>query len=187
MLAYLFWHTRKPEIPQADYEAGLGTFALALNASGCDGLRSAMSFRISGVPWLDGRAGYEDWVLVDDSGVLERLNVAAVSGAMTAPHSRVAEMMDAGHGGLYYHLAGELLPQEAGAAAWLTRPRGIDYRPPLADIAASARQTVSVWRRFMVLGPGREFLVLARGPLALTLPPRWQALHVERSTVGSPP
>jgi hypothetical protein len=184
MLAYLFWHTRKAEIPQADYEAGLTAFARALMQSGCAGLRSAASFRISGVPWLDGRAGYEDWVMVEDSGVLERLNVAAVSGAVAAPHGSVADRMDIGHGGLYYPLSGELLPQEAGAAAWLTRPRGIDFRPPLAEIVASAGQPVSVWRRFMVLGPGREFLILGRRPLSLTLPSRWEALHVERSAVG---
>jgi hypothetical protein len=184
MLAYLFWHSSRAEIPQGEYEAGLAAFARALMGSGCAGVRAAASFRISPVPWLDGRAGYEDWVIVEDSGVLERLNVAAVSGAMTAPHARVAHAMGIGHGGLYYHLAGELPPHEAGAAAWLTRPRGIDFRPDLADIAASAGQAVSVWRRFMVLGPGREFLVLGRTPLALTLPPHWQELSVERSAIG---
>jgi hypothetical protein len=94
-------------------------------------------------------------------------------------------MMDIGHGGLYYQLAGELLPHEADAGTWLTRPRGIDYRPPLDGIVASAGQAVSVWRRFMVLGPGREFLVLGRAPLSLTLPPRWEALPVERRAVGA--
>jgi hypothetical protein len=186
MLAYLFWHRRKPETPQPEYEAGLTAFARSLLRSGCAGVRSAGSFRISPVPWLDGRAGYEDWVIVDDSGVLERLNVAAVSGTMTTPHARVAQAMEVGHGGLYYHLWGELAPAAADAAQWLTRPRGIDFRPALESITAGAGQTVSVWRRFMVLGPGREFLVLGHRPLALALPPGWEGHGVERSALAPP-
>jgi len=37
-------------------------------------------------------------------------------------------------------------------------------------IAQSADEPVSVWRRFMVLGPGTEFVILGPAPLALQLP-----------------
>ncbi|HEX5420999.1 MAG TPA: hypothetical protein VFY39_13450 [Gammaproteobacteria bacterium] len=184
MFAYLFWHTLKPGLPSADYEQGLAAFGKALLECGCAGLRGTGSFRISEVPWLDGQAGYEDWALVDGPGTLEAVNVAAVSGAMAPLHGRVANAMGIGHGGLYDHLWGDLAPFSADAAQWLTRPRGIEFRPVLEAITRSAGQPVSVWRRFMVLGPGKEFLVLGRDPLRLQLPPGWQAHGVRRSAVS---
>jgi hypothetical protein len=187
MFAYVFWHTLKPGLPAADYEEGLAAFAKGLVGCGCAGLKGAGSFRITAVPWLDGQAGYEDWALIEGPAVLEAVNGAAVSGAMAPLHGRVAEAMDLGHGGLYYHLWGDLAPFSADAAQWLTRPRGIAFRPPLEEITRSAGQPVSVWRRFMVLGPGREFLVLGHDPLKLQLPPGWEAHGVRRSAIASAP
>jgi len=180
MLAYLFWHTRKADARASEYEAGLAHFAQGLCRSGCAGLRSANSFCISAVPWLDNRDGYEDWVVVDGTRVLEELNITAVTGEMTVPHARVAQSMEAGHGGLYYHLWGDLDPHAADLSQWLWRPRGIEFRPVLERITQSAGQPVSVWRRFMVLGPGAEFLVLGNEPLALPLPDGWTGHRVSR-------
>jgi hypothetical protein len=185
MFAYVFWHTLKPGLPAADYEQGLAAFGEGLVKCGCAGLRGAGSFRISAVPWLDNQSGYEDWALIDGPGVLEAVNVAAVSGAMAPLHGRVANAMALGHGGLYDRLSGELAPFSADAAQWLTRPRGIAFRPALEEIVRSAGQPVSVWRRFMVLGPGKEFLVLGRDPLRLTLPQGWEAHSVRRSAIGT--
>jgi hypothetical protein len=185
MFAYLFWHTRKAEVPATDYEQGLATFGKELLKCGCTGLRGTASFRISTVPWLDDQAGYEDWAIVDGPGVLEKLNTSAVSGAMAPLHGRVADAMALGHGGFYQHLWGDLAPFSADAARWLTRPRGITFRPVLEEITRSAGQPVSVWRRFMVLGPGKEFLVLGRAPLRLQLPLGWEAHAVRRSAVAT--
>jgi len=185
MFAYMFWHTLKSGLPATDYEQGLAAFGKALMGCGCAGLKSTASFRISAVPWLDGQAGYEDWAIIEGPGVLETVNTAAVTGAMAPLHGRVAEAMALGHGGLHYHLWGDLAPFSADAALWLTRPRGIAFQPALEAITRSAGQPVSVWRRFMVLGPGWEFLVLGRDPLRLTVPPGWQAHSVRRSVVGT--
>jgi hypothetical protein len=185
MFAYVFWHTLKPGLPAADYEQGLAAFATELLKCGCAGLRGAGSFRISAVPWLADQAGYEDWLLVDGPGTLETVNTAAVSGAMAPLHGRVAEAMALGQGGFYSHLWGDLAPFSANAAQWLTRPRGIAFRPVLEEITRAAGQPVSVWRRFMVLGPGKEFLVLGRDPLRLQLPQGWEAHSVRRSPVGT--
>ncbi len=185
MFAYVFWHTLKPGLSAADYEQGLAEFGKALLKCDCAGLRSAGSFRISAVPWLADQAGYEDWAIIDGPGILETVNTAAVSGAMAPLHGRVADAMALGHGGLYQHLWGEFAPFSADAAQWLTRPRGIAYRPVLEDITRSAGQPVSVWRRFMVLGPGKEFLVLGRDPLRLQVPQGWEAHGVRRSTVAA--
>jgi len=185
MFAYVFWHTLKSGLPVADYEQGLAAFGKALTRCNCPGLKSTASFRISAVPWLDGQTGYEDWAIVEGPGVLEAVNAAAISGAMAPLHGRVADAMALGHGGLYYHLWGDLAPFSADAAQWLTRPRGIAYRPVFEDIVRPAGPSVSVWRRFMVLGPGREFLVLGRDPLRLQLPQGWEAHSVRRSVVGA--
>ena len=185
MFAYVFWHTLRPDRSVVEYEEGLAAFAEALPQCGCPGLWAAGSFRISSVPWLGDQAGYEDWAMLEGPGVLEALNAAAVSGDMAPLHARVASAMDLGHGGLYYRLWGEFAPFSADAAQWLTRPRGIAFRPDLEDIARSACQPVSVWRRFMVLGPGREFLVLGRDPLTLRIQHGWEAHTVRRSVVAS--
>ncbi len=185
MFAYVFWHTLKTGLPAADYERGLAAFGKALMGCGCLGLKSTASFSISAVPWLDGQAGYEDWAIIEGPEVLEAVNTAAVSSAMAPLHGRVADAMALGHGGLYYHLWGDLAPFSADAAQWVTRPRGIAFRPVLEDITRSAGQPVSVWRRFMVLGPGREFLVLGRDPLRLQPPQGWEAHSVRRSLVGT--
>ena len=186
MLAYIFWHIPKPEIRRSDYENGLVSFSRGLAQSACEGLKSADSFRISAVPWLDDRGGYEDWAIVDGAWVLEALNAMAVSGQMATPHSTVAQAMEIGHGGLYYHLWGDLEPQAADGAQWLSRPRGIDFRPILEKSTQEAMQPVSVWRRFMVLGPGWEFLILGRGSL-LRIPQGWRAHNVSRSLVSPSP
>jgi hypothetical protein len=185
MLAYLFWHTPKAQAQQPEYEAALLGFAGALARSACEGVTAAGNFRISAVPWLDHRAGYEDWVIVDGPAVLEDLNTAAVSGPVEAPHARVARMMEIGHGGLYYHLWGDRDPRDAGEAQWLTRPRGIEFRPVLRDMTDAAGQPVSVWRRFMVLGPGAEFVVLGNSPLDLQIPDGWKAHRVRRVALGA--
>lgn len=184
MLAYVFWHAPKPEAQLATYEQGLLAFSNALLRSGCEGLRSIGQFRISAVPWLDYRDGYEDWVIVDGPAVLGDLNTVAVSGPMAAPHARVAQMMEVGYGGLYYHLWGTLDAHLADEAQWLSRPRGIDFRPALEEMTQSAEQAVSVWRRLMVLGPGSEFLVLATRPFALLVPEGWKGHRVQRTALG---
>ena len=108
---------------------------------------------------------------------LEDLNTKAVAGSMAAAHSPIAEQMDSGHGGLYYHLWGGLEPHQANRAQWLSRPRGIQFRPALEQIAQSANTPVSVWRRFMVLGPGAEFIIFGAAPLALQIPTGWQGIQ----------
>jgi hypothetical protein len=185
MLAYLFWHVPKAEVERSEYESGLLSFSRGLARSGCEGLRCAHSFRISAMPWLDNREGYEDWTIVEGSGVLDTLNTVAVSGVMATPHARIAQSMEVGHGGLYYHLWGDAEVQTADGAQWLSRPRGIDFRPALEQITQSTEQLVSVWRRFMVLGPGLEFLVLGSHPLTLRIPPGWRAHGVRRRALAS--
>ena len=183
MLAYLFWHTPKEAKPRHRYERDLSEFYGALRQVGCPGVGRSDSFRISSLPWLDGQPGYEDWTLVDGAWALEDLNGRAAAGSMQRVHAAIAGDMDTGYGGLYYHLWGELRPHEAQWAYWLSRPRGIEFRPVLEKIAQSAGAPVAVWRRFMVLGPGTEFVILGRELRALEIPEDWRVNVVQRSAV----
>jgi hypothetical protein len=136
------------------------------------------------VPWLDHPSGYEDWATIDGSCALETLNEQAVSGRMAALHGTIAQQMGTGYGGVYYHLWGNMDPHVAERAQWLSRPRGIEFRPALESISQTATAPVSVWRRFMVLGPGLEFVILGNASLELRIPDGWAAQRVTRTVLS---
>ena len=184
MLAYLFWHTPRPTVARSDYERDLLAFSRALADLHCPGVRRITSFRTSTVPWLDEPLGYEDWATIDGSCALETLNEQAVSGHMAALHGTVAQQMGVGYGGVYYHLWGNMDPHVAERAQWLSRPRGIEFRPVLEGISRTAAAPVSVWRRFMVLGPGLEFVILGDASLELRIPDGWAAHRVTRTVLS---
>lgn len=185
MLAYVFWHTRSELVPQKAYEHNLLAFYDALGRANCVGVRHSATFRISSLPWSKEQRGYEDWTVVDGTWVLEDLNTKAVAGSTATAHSSIARQMDTGQGGLYYHLWGEFEPHRADRAQWLSRPRGIQFRPDLEQITQSAKTPVSVWRRFMVLGPGAEFIIFGSAPLALQIPAGWQTNVVDRTVISA--
>ena len=184
MLAYLFWHTPRSAVARADYERDLLAFSRALTNLNCPGVRRITSFRISAMPWLDDPSVYEDWATIEGSYALEALNKQAVSGRMAALHGTVARQMGAGYGGVYYHLWGSMDPHVAERAQWLSRPRGIEFRPVLESISQTAAAPVSVWRRFMVLGPGLEFVILGNTSLELQIPDGWAAHGVARTALS---
>jgi hypothetical protein len=186
-MAYVFWHTRSESIPQEAYEKNLLAFYDALIQVNCPGVGHSATFRVSSLPWSKEQHGYEDWTIVDGSWALEDLNTKAVAGPTAAAHSLIAQEMNSGHGGLYYHLWGGLEPHLADRAQWLSRPRGIQFRPALERIAQSANTTVSIWRRFMVLGPGAEFIIFGPAPLAIEIPAGWQTHAVDRTILTADP
>jgi len=184
MLAYLFWHTPKPTTGGVEYERDLLAFSHALSGLNCFGVRRIANFRISAVPWLDDPSGYEDWVTIDGSHVLENLNDQAVSARMAPLHGRIAQQMGVGYGGLYYHLWGNMDPHVAESAHWLSRSRGVEFRPVLEHMLQGGGEPVSVWRRFMVLGSGFEFVILGNASLALRIPDGWIAHRVARTILN---
>ena len=187
MFAYVFWHTRSDAAPQETFEQNLLAFYDALKEVDCPGVHHTATFRISSLPWSKQQSGYEDWAVIEGPWVLEGLNQKAVQGSMERPHARIARLMDSGNGGIYYHLWGALEPHRANRAQWLTRPRGIQFRQPLNKITESAGVSVSVWRRFMVLGPGPEFIIFGSAPLILQLADGWQAHGVDRVILPTRP
>ena len=102
MLAYVFWHWRRPDVPAASYEALQRRFHAALGAAPPAGFLGSRSLAITGAPWADGgNEAYEDWYLLEGSAALDPLNAAAVSASRQAPHDAAAAVAGGGTAGLY--------------------------------------------------------------------------------------
>jgi hypothetical protein len=147
-------------------------------------VRPITSFRTSTLPWLDDPSGYEDWATINDSCALNTLNEQALSGRIAALHDTVAQQMGVGYDGIYYHLWGNMHPHVAERAPWLSRPRGMEFRPLLEGISQTATAPVSFWRRFLVLSPGLEFVMLGNASLELRIPNGWVARRVTRTVLS---
>jgi hypothetical protein len=171
VLAYVFWHIRAAEVDVAGYEARLTAFHEALRADAPFGLALTATVALGAVPWLGGAAGYEDWYLVEDFAALGVLNSAAVSGTRQAPHDEAAAAARAGIAGVMGHIAGPLLPERPGWAAWLSKPAGMRYDAFHAELWEALGNDACAWQRQMTLGPATEYCVLA--PAERTLP--WPA------------
>ncbi len=127
MLAYVFWHLALADVSAKEYETALLSFQADLANAPPSGFASCTTYRISEIPWLDRRQGYEDWYFVHSSAALDTLNEAAVKPKRWDVHAGIATKMETGRGGLYQHLHGEEQPRGGERVAWLTRPRGIRY------------------------------------------------------------
>jgi hypothetical protein len=168
MLAYVFWHWRRPRVPAAEYEAAQRGFHAALAEAPPAGFERSFSVAVAEVPWLSaGGDVYEDWYLVDGSAALDPLNQAAVSASRQKAHDRAAALAAGGIAGLYSLRLGA--PHAApGAASWFAKPDGMPYRDLFAALEPLARRDgAAVWCRHMTLGPGPEFCLHSAAPLPL--------------------
>jgi hypothetical protein len=171
VLAYVFWHVPAGDVAAADYEARLAAFHAGLRTEPPAGLGPTATVALAAIPWLGGARGYEDWYLVDDFAALGALNAAAVSGARRAPHDAAAAVARTGVAGLMGHVAGPLLPERLGWAAWLSKPAGLGYDAFHAELAAALAPGGCAWQRQMTLGPATEYCVLADSECPLPRPP----------------
>jgi hypothetical protein len=179
MIAYIFWHRPYRHVERVRYEEALLRFHARLARTASPGFIGSGTYRIDGAPWLGDQPGYEDWCLLESSAALDPLNAAAVAGATQAPHDHVAAQMEIGHGGLYAHFDGDAALPGDTTAIWLTRPRGIDWRAALAPFRARYPDA-TLWRRQMVLGPAREFVVVVPPGRDVAAPPNWDRLRLNR-------
>lgn len=187
MLAYIFWHTPFAHVDARDYEKALLDFHADMARDPPPGFEGSATYRISEVPWLDNRAGYEDWCFLKSSADLDGLNRAAIKPERWNVHASISSKTDFGHGGLYYHLSGEERPIAGSRLVWLKRPRGIRYEKPLQDIIDNSAGFLSCWRKQMVLGPGDEFAIIGDSSLRISVPEGWQSRVVERSLLTPAP
>jgi hypothetical protein len=166
MLAYLFWHRPSAGQPIESYERALVGFHRRLREVAVPGLVASGTARVGGLPWMDGD-GYEDWYAVDDYTALGVLNDAAVDAAHAQAHDLVALAASFGAGGLYALERGTI-DTPAGYSVWLTKPSGVSYPDFREQLSLhTAGESVTVWRRQMVLGPAPEFRVTADRELAM--------------------
>ena len=89
-----------------------------------------------------------------------------------------------GLGALYRLVDGAPDLSNDSAIIWLSRPRGVKWREALASICGRARQSLTVWRRQMVLGPAKEFAIVGPPDLALDIPQGWESFTVRRRWLG---
>lgn len=183
MHAYLFWHRPYASVDATQYEEALLSFHEHLTGQSPPGFRGSASYRVRGFPWLGKRPGYEDWYLIDGSWALDPLNDLAVTGRMETPHAAAAAQMEVGYGGYYVLLWGTPLLAEHLTETWLTRPRGIPWRPALHPLR-NAHSGMTCWRRQMVLGPAPEFVMVGASEQKNSQPSGWAALPVSADRVG---
>ncbi len=168
MLAYAFWHWKRPEVSIETYEARQGDFQGALAAHPPAGFLHGSTARIEGAPWAaEGEPAYEDWYVIRGMGSLEALNEAAVTAARRAPHDAVAHLAAGGTAGLYGLRAGSPITAPP-LATWFRKPPGLSYSAlleALTPIIATAPATL--WMRQMVLGPTPEFCLHSSTPVEL--------------------
>jgi hypothetical protein len=181
VLAYVFWHWRRPGVAAVEYEAAQQRFHAALAAVPPPGFRRSWSVAISGAPWTGAAEAYEDWYLVDGSAALDPLNTSAVTASRQAPHDTAAALAAGGTAGLYaVRLGAPVEPPRV--ATWFAKPEGMSYPELFAALAPLVRAEPAVmWLRQMVLGPAPECCLQSDGPLAL--PPAFAPQRIECRTV----
>jgi hypothetical protein len=186
LLAYVFWHWKRPEVTARDYEDRQRGFHAALGASPSPGFIESFSLAVSNAPWTAGSEAYEDWYLVQDFAALGLLNEAAVSGGRARPHDAAASVAAGGTAGIY-GLKSATPRRRPQYAHWFTKPEGMPYGELFAQLAPVVdRVQGALWMRQMVLGPAREFCLHAAAPVsdlesfgALVIPlrPTWPERH----------
>ena len=171
MLAYVFWHWRRPDVPAVSYEALQRRFHAALGEAPPAGFFGSRSLAIAGAPWAGGGSeAYEDWYLLEGSAALDPLNAAAVSASRQAPHDAAAAVAGGGTAGLYLLRLGSA-GETPGTATWFAKPAGLTYTAMFATIEPLVRtEGAALWGRQMTLGPALEFCLHASRPVELPAP-----------------
>lgn len=170
MLAYVFWHWPKPNISLDEYIRKLNAFHASLARHAPEGFSHSVVVELSKPPWLKAESvAFEDWYLVKDSAVLDRLNSAAVSGKNELPHNQVAFDAAGGTAGLYrLRLGGIHALQTANVATWFSKAPSVSYDKLYADLnSLCSRSGVGLWCRQMTLGPTNEFCLRSDGEVKL--------------------
>lgn len=171
MLAYVFSHWRRLEVPASDYEERQRGFHAALAAAPASGSLRSFSVALSGAPWSAGGAdSYEDWYFLEDYAALGVLEHAAVSAARAEPHAAAAALAAGGVAGVYGLRAGTSV-ETPRQAIWFRKPSGMPYDELFRQITPIVETAgANLWMRKLTLGPALEFCIHAHQPLSLPDP-----------------
>jgi hypothetical protein len=159
MLAYVFWHWPTSTANSSEYTSDLIKFHTTLQVHSIPGFHFSHIFHLDKAPWIPQNLLLcEDWYLMENSAVLDTLNLVAVSAARKAPHDQVAHNAAGGIAGLYRLCAGEVDPTRVHIACWFDKPVGMTYEAFFALMLPLIPQSEgTLWQRQMVLGPTPEF------------------------------
>jgi hypothetical protein len=183
MLAYVFWHRRKEEVPENEYEEKIIRYQRSINESKLAGFEGSVVLRIDKAPWFSKNSeGYEDWYPVEGSEILDRLNDFAVTNGRKSPHDDLAHLATDFRGGLYQLRMGPLRSASGRYATWFSKPAGTAYEKFYDDIAGyvGTDGARTLWRRQMTLGPTPEFCIIG-GEVAL--PANYSPFNIQRQVV----
>lgn len=185
VLAYVFWHWRRDEVPAPQYETLQQRFHQALAEAPPDGFLGSSSFAIERCPWAHaGGAAYEDWYRMRDSAAIDALETGAITASRKLPHDGAAAVAAGGTAGLYKLRLGDatLRPR---VATWFAKPAGVSYEALFEEMLPFVRDgRGALWVRKMVLGPTPEMCLHCHEELAL--PGAFQATRVAVRAVWPP-
>jgi hypothetical protein len=152
MLAYVYWHRSSTNVNV--YESALINFHRNFDSQSIPGYLGSIVAKVEGAGWLSEGDCYEDWYLLENSGVLDLINEAAVSDRMREIHDSVASISVDGKGGLYGLLRGNhgLL---SAHCYWFFKPRGMKYSHFYSKLTVT-----QLWRRMLAMGPTPEFCAM---------------------------
>jgi hypothetical protein len=154
VLAYFFYHWKRPEIDAADYERRVHDFHVALAAAPPEGFSTSWSVALSGVAWANHSGpSYEDWYIVRNSADLDALNEAAITASRKNPHDRAASGTEGGSAGLYRVRLGQMI-HAPRFTAWFSKPEGLSYAELYERLGPTIAGGGALWQRQMALGPG---------------------------------
>jgi hypothetical protein len=166
VLAWLFWHARRPDISEDEYRRRLLHFHDRLQTLAPSGFAGSRTLRYSALAWLPVPTEvYEDWYFVHDSGALDVLDDSVTAPSMVDAHAAVSRSAATAIAGLYRLRAGAPL-QRPSHVAWVTKERSEPYEDFIDGLAKRG----SVWSRKMVLGQAPEFVVESHDPSASLSP-----------------
>ncbi|HUI31200.1 MAG TPA: hypothetical protein VLX91_13390 [Candidatus Acidoferrales bacterium] len=177
MIAYVFWHWKKPEVETAEYEKHLRKFHAKLREEPPKGFLDSFSVGFARAPWITSTdEAFEDWYLVENFGALGTLNEGVITGTRMTLHDAAAAIADGGTGGVYALHHGTVMSRPR-FAHWFGKPPGMSYKEcfeelmPLVDNSGGA-----LWMRRMTLGPAKEFCL--HGDTVAAFPPRFNVLVI---------
>lgn len=162
MLAWVFWHTRRPDADAKEYGTTLEELHSSLGRLKLEGHLGTRALQYSAVPWLSSSTEvHEDWYYLKSSAALDALDASIADEPLRSVHLRIVRQAESGIGGLYRLRSGT--PMDAPVrCSWLAKPRHLSYD----DFIATAGRSGTVWSRQMVLGPTPEFCVESNTPVA---------------------
>ncbi len=185
MLAYLFWHQRRPGTSPREYESALRKFHGILAQAHPVGYLGSSTLRFDALPFMGSIETYEDAYYVSGFGALGTLNQRAVEGVSKAPHDKIADRSLHGKGGLYRLLGGHPTSPLRSRVIWGSKRTGRTYAELREAVDAhGVPQGSSLWVRELGLGPAEDLAF--RGSAQARMPAWLEELMVpELEAVGS--